>query len=92
MELSSIGDQVFAVESITKKRVRKVRGGTCAPFNLRTNLSPCVCFLVSRGALCPVQHRLPSSYATKLGYAVSQLFTQMRCSNNLCFELTAPKF
>lgn len=25
MELSSIGDQVFAVESITKKRVRKVR-------------------------------------------------------------------
>lgn len=24
MELSSIGDQVFAVESITKKRVRKV--------------------------------------------------------------------
>lgn len=32
MELSSIGDQVFAVESITKKRVRKVRGIT--PFNL----------------------------------------------------------
>lgn len=28
MELSSIGDQVFAVESITKKRVRKVRRNT----------------------------------------------------------------
>lgn len=28
MELSSIGDQVFAVESITKKRVRKVRRTT----------------------------------------------------------------
>lgn len=28
MELSSIGDQVFAVESITKKRVRKVRRRT----------------------------------------------------------------
>lgn len=25
MELSSIGEQVFAVESITKKRIRKVR-------------------------------------------------------------------
>ena len=25
MELSSIGEQVFAVESITKKRVRKVK-------------------------------------------------------------------
>lgn len=28
MELSSIGDQVFAVESITNKRVRKVRMST----------------------------------------------------------------
>ena len=32
MELSSIGDQVFAVESITKKRVRKVRKETLAHF------------------------------------------------------------
>lgn len=31
MELSSIGDQVFAVESITKKRVRKVRRAPSAP-------------------------------------------------------------
>lgn len=30
MELSSIGDQVFAVESITKKRVRKVNWGRWA--------------------------------------------------------------
>lgn len=28
MELSSVGDQVFAVESITKKRVRKVESDT----------------------------------------------------------------
>lgn len=27
MELSAIGEQVFAVESIVKKRVRKVGGG-----------------------------------------------------------------
>ena len=58
----------------------------------------CVCvfcflfFSVPRGALCPVQHRPPSSCAAKLSYAVSQLLTQMRCSSNLCFELTAPKF
>lgn len=29
MELSSIGEQVFAVEAITKKRVRKVRTLLC---------------------------------------------------------------
>lgn len=33
MELSSIGDQVFAVESITKKRVRKVRKTIRTSFN-----------------------------------------------------------
>lgn len=34
MELSSIGDQVFAVESITKKRVRKVKDATALHFKL----------------------------------------------------------
>lgn len=29
MELSAIGEQVFAVESIIKKRVRKVRKPEC---------------------------------------------------------------
>jgi len=29
MELSSIGEQVFAVEAITKKRIRKVRTLLC---------------------------------------------------------------
>lgn len=33
MELSSIGDQVFAVESITKKRVRKVRRKTSTSYD-----------------------------------------------------------
>lgn len=44
MELSSIGDQVFAVESITKKRVRKVRRTTNGTLD-RTYITYSPCFL-----------------------------------------------
>uniref|UniRef100_A0A3B4HCY7 Chromobox homolog 7a n=1 Tax=Pundamilia nyererei TaxID=303518 RepID=A0A3B4HCY7_9CICH len=38
MELSSIGDQVFAVESITNKRVRKVRMSTYSTWEPEDNI------------------------------------------------------
>lgn len=38
MELSAIGEQVFAVESVVKKRVRKVTHLTLPPFEGRTFL------------------------------------------------------
>lgn len=75
MELSSIGDQVFAVESITKKRVRKVR------LRLRVTLSAS-CRLPQLMSVRddPPRERWSSRIlvrrphgASKLGYAVSQL-------------------
>lgn len=68
MELSSIGDQVFAVESITKKRVRKVRRpfrGTLSASRRFPQLVPRLRSSVS----AELAHLRPRG-APKLGYAV----------------------
>lgn len=53
MELSSIGDQVFAVESITKKRVRKVRSATCNILHI-TYITYFLVFLPGRNSMFSV--------------------------------------
>lgn len=67
MELSSIGDQVFAVESITKKRVRKVGSA------LLTQLVFPWFRVSSRSDVASRPHG-----ATKLGYAVSPLYCSVK--------------
>lgn len=91
MELSSIGDQVFAVESITKKRVRKVRGP------LRGTLSasrrfPATCLRLRSSVSAELAHLRPHG-APKLGYAVSPSGHQRQIrAHNVCCRPTCQNF